>query len=230
MEQLNRFLRCFKWGRPLVIGLIIASVALGVFAGLGHDVVIKQAFGFDQTILTALYHAQSTGLTLFAQLLSTSAAVYFLGPIMVLLGIAWWRDRRSDFLALLIAILGAFLLNLIVKGLFERARPSLFPHLVYAQGYSFPSGHSQAALAFYGTLAYLLARRAAPHLRIWYSLVAGVWIVLVGMSRNYLEVHYPSDVLAAFVLTLPWVLAVIFVHQCQAPPVPGEEKAIQPAA
>ncbi len=229
MERLNWFLRCFKWGRPLVLGLIAASVALGVFAGLGHDVVIKQAFGFDQTILTALYHAQSTGLTLFAQLLSTSAALYFLGPLILVLGIAWWRDRRGDLLALLIALFGAFALNLIVKGLFERARPSLFPHLVYAAGYSFPSGHSQAALAFYATLAYLLARRAAPRLRIWYYLVAGVWIVLVGLSRNYLEVHYPSDVLAAFVLTLPWVLAVIFVHQCQAPPVPGEEKAIQPA-
>ncbi len=230
MEQsLYSFLRCFKWGRPLVLGLIVASVALGAFAGLAHDVVIQQAFGFDQTILTALYHAQSSTVTLLMELLSTSATLYFLGPIMLLLGIAWWRDRRADLLALLIAILGAFLLNLIVKGLFERARPSLFPHLVYAAGYSFPSGHSQAALAFYGTLAYLLARRAAPRLRLWYYLAAGVWIVLVGLSRNSLEVHYPSDVLAAFVLTLPWVLAVIFVHQCQAPPVPGEEKVIQPA-
>ena len=121
------------------------------------------------------------------------------------------------------------ILNQIVKQIFERSRPDLFPHLQNVGGYSFPSGHSQAALAFYAVLAYLLARRVAPKWRIPIYCAAAFWIVLVGLSRNYLEVHYPSDVLAAFAVTLPWALTVIFVHQCYAPPVAGETKVMKPA-
>ena len=160
---------------------------------------------------------------------SDSATVFVLGPVMLILLVLWWRRYRYDWIALAVSITGAAVLNQVVKQIFERARPTLFPHLQVATGYSFPSGHSQAALAFYSVLAYLVARRLAPKWRIPVYIAATLWILLVGLSRNYLEVHYPSDVLAAFAVTLPWALAVIFVHQCYTPPVEGEHKVIQPA-
>ena len=227
--RLNRILGCFKFGLPLVTALLLITLALGVFFGLARDVVQQKAFGFDQTVLTALYHAASPGLTRFMLYVSDSATVFFIGPVLVLLGVLWWRRYRHDWIALTVSIAGAAVLNQLVKGIFERARPELFPHLQKVGGYSFPSGHSQAAMAFYSVLAYLLARRVDPKWRIPIYVAAGVWIVLVGLSRNYLEVHYPSDVLAAFAVTLPWALAVIFVHQCYAPPVQGQEKVIKPA-
>lgn len=225
---MRRVLSCFKWGRPLVLGLLIVTLGLSIFVGLAREVVAAQAFGFDTTILTALYNAASPGLTQFMLVVSDSATVFFIGPVLLVLAILWWRRHRYDWIALTISIAGAAVVNLIVKGVFERARPSLFPHLQVVHGYSFPSGHSQAAMAFFTVLAYLIARRLEPKWRIPVYVGAGVWIVLVGLSRNYLEVHYPSDVLAAFAVTLPWVLAVIFVHQCYAPPVAGEEKVIKP--
>jgi undecaprenyl-diphosphatase len=225
-----RLQKCIKGGWPLVASLVIISLALGVFAGLAIEVLEQQAIGFDTAILNALFfHATST-LTGIMQVITTSAATEFVVPLLLVLGILWWRRRPADVIALLVAVAGSVMINQIVKALFERARPALHPHLVHAGGYSFPSGHSTSAIALYGMLAYLLARQAPPKRRIWYYVVAGIWILLVGLSRNYLEVHYPSDVLAAYAITLPWLLAVIFVHQCYAPPVVGEEKVIEPAA
>jgi membrane-associated phospholipid phosphatase len=224
----GRLRSCFRWGRPLVLSLLFVDLALAVFVGLARDVVEKKAFGFDQAILTALFHIASPGLTRFMLFVSDSATPLLLVPILLVLAVLWWRRYRQDWIALTVAVVGAAILNQIVKQIFERARPTLFPHLQNVTGYSFPSGHSQAALAFYSVLAYLIARRVDPKWRLPIYLLAGVWIVLVGLSRNYLEVHYPSDVLAAFAVTLPWALAVIFVHQCYAPPVVGEEKVIKP--
>ncbi len=227
--QFGRLRSCFKWGRLLVFSLLLVELAVAVFIVLARDVVLKKAFGFDQAILTTLFHMASPGLTQFMLYVSDSATEFFLIPVLLVLAVLWWRRYRHDWIALTISVVGAAIINQIVKRIFERTRPDLFPHLQVVTGYSFPSGHSQAALAFYAVLAYLIARRLDPKWRVPLYIAAGLWIILVGLSRNYLEVHYPSDVLAAFAITLPWALAVIFVHQCYAPPVVGEEKVIKPA-
>lgn len=201
---------------------MLISLALAVFVALADEVLEQEAIFFDQAILTALAGIASPPLTRFALLVTDSAADVFLVPVMLVLLVLWWRRRRADWLALAASVTGAFALNLIAKNLFGRTRPDLFPHLQDVGGYSFPSGHSQAAMAFYPVLAYLIARRVAPKWRPLIYVGAGVWVVLVGLSRNYLSVHYPSDVLAAFAVTLPWVAAVIFVHRCYAPPVEGQ--------
>lgn len=227
-EGMRRLRGCFKWNQPLLYGLLLVTLGLALFVGLAIEVVEQDAFGFDSAILTALARAASPTLTRFMLLVSDSATPLFIGPVLLVLGALWWRNYRHDWLALVISVVGAAVLNQVVKQIFERARPTLFPHLQNVGGYSFPSGHSQAALAFYAVLAYLLARRVGPKWRIPIYVAAAAWIVLVGLSRNYLEVHYPSDVLAAFAVTLPWVLVVIFVHQCYAAPVAGQEKVMKP--
>ncbi len=226
---IRRLRTCFRWGRPLVVGLLLVTLGLSLFASLARAVVEKNAFGFDQAILTWLSTQASTGLTRFMLLVSDSATILFIGPVLLVLAVLWWRRHRHDWIALTVSVTGAAVLNQLIKQVFERARPELFPHLQNVAGFSFPSGHSQAAMSFFSVLAYLIARRVDPRLRIPIYIAAGFWITLVGLSRNYLEVHYPSDVLAAFAITLPWALAVIFVHQCYAPPVAGQEKVIQPA-
>jgi undecaprenyl-diphosphatase len=212
-----------------VIGLLGVTLGIALFVTLGHEVLEQEAFGFDQTILTAWSRAASPGLTRLMLYISDSASPIFLVPALLFLGLLWLRRHPADWIALAQSVGGAAIINQLVKQLFERARPTLFAHLQQVGGYSFPSGHSQAAMAFYPVLAYLIARRVAPRWRIPIYVVAGLWVLLVGISRNYLEVHYPSDVLAAFAVTLPWSLAVIFVHQCYAPPVAGQQKVIEPA-
>ena len=228
--RLGKLRSCFKWGWPLVIGLLVVMLGVALFISLGHEVLEQEAFGFDQAILTAWSGLASPGLTRAMLFVSDTAAPIVLVPVLLVLALLWLRRHPADWIALTVSVAGAALLNQLVKQLFERARPTLFAHLQEVGGYSFPSGHSQAAMAFYPVLAYLLARRVAPKWRIPIYVAAGAWVLLVGISRNYLEVHYPSDVLAAFAVTLPWSLAVIFTHQCYAPPVAGQDKVIGPTA
>ena len=226
---MNRSYRRLKCGVPPIAGLVAASLTLGVFAGLARGVYLRQAFALDGAILNGLFRAESPALTRVMEVITTSAAVPFVALAVFALGLLWWRAARDDVVALIVALAGAVALNLIAKAIFERARPTLHPALVHALGYSFPSGHSQIALAFYGTVAYLLAGRIPPRGRIVLYGVAAVWISLVGLSRLYLEVHYPSDVLAAYAITLPWVLAVVFVHRCVTRRVTAEERVTTPA-
>ncbi|KRM21086.1 PAP2 superfamily protein [Latilactobacillus graminis DSM 20719] len=91
-------------------------------------------------------------------------------------------------------------LNHLIKIEIQRPRPP-FQHLVYAGGYSFPSGHASGALLFFGSLS-LLAYYLISN-RFWQKLISGVTLILallIGLSRIYVSVHYPSDVLAGFLL------------------------------
>ena len=112
-----------------------------------------------------------------------------------------WREAAG----LAICLAGGAVLNLLLKNLFERARPELF-RLVEATGYSFPSGHSMVSLCFYGMAAFLLVRE----LKSWPGRVlvvsaAGLLIAAIGVSRIYLGVHYPTDVVAGYAAGSMWL-------------------------
>jgi undecaprenyl-diphosphatase len=108
---------------------------------------------------------------------------------------------------LLVAILGGLLLSTLLKGSFDRPRPSVVPHLSYVATSSFPSGHSMLSAVVYLTLGALLARLVAPmRLKLYFLAVALVLTCLVGMSRVYLGVHYPTDVLAGWTAGLTWAV------------------------
>lgn len=123
--------------------------------------------------------------------------------VFALLGLAalWRADTRRQALGLLFAIGGGEALVSGLKIAFQRPRPSpLFAHL----GYSFPSGHAFFAVTVYGMLTYWLTRRVGRGGRLlWAGSV--LLIVLIGLSRVCLGVHYASDVLAGFALGLPWL-------------------------
>ena len=100
----------------------------------------------------------------------------------------------------------AALINLLLKSIFQRPRPEGL-WLVDASGYSFPSGHSMAAMACYGYLIYLVFRYVDNKTyRIILTVGLSVLIVLVGLSRIYLGVHYASDVLGGFLVSLAYLI------------------------
>jgi undecaprenyl-diphosphatase len=104
--------------------------------------------------------------------------------------------------------LGGLALSLVLKDLYERPRPDAVPHLVPVSTSSFPSGHAMLAAVVYPTLGALLARLADRWWeRVYFLTAAGVLAVLVGASRVYLGVHYPSDVLAGWAAGAAWAIA-----------------------
>jgi undecaprenyl-diphosphatase len=105
---------------------------------------------------------------------------------------------------------GAVILNFVLKTSFARTRPLPFFDTPLPSSYSFPSGHALFALCFYGVLAWLIAagiRSQALRISIW--TVAVLLVLLIGLSRIYLGVHYPSDVIAGYAASIVWIVAVI---------------------
>ena len=115
-------------------------------------------------------------------------------------GRSWWL------LALLLSVPGVMLLNVGVKNLVQRARPHFDDPVLTLTTYSFPSGHTAGATVFYGFLAaFLLSHPRARPLQAWIVAVAVGMILLVGLSRIYLGVHYFTDVVAAMVEGVFWL-------------------------
>jgi undecaprenyl-diphosphatase len=107
--------------------------------------------------------------------------------------------RRRPALWLVIVVAGGELLNTILKHIFAAPRPDLLPHLDVVHSYSFPSGHAAETMILFGALASIVAR-------CWAWGLAGVMVVLVGISRVWLGVHWPSDVTAGWAEGVGWLI------------------------
>jgi undecaprenyl-diphosphatase len=121
--------------------------------------------------------------------------------------------HRMELVLFVVAVLGTKIWNDLLKNLFERDRP-VEHRLVEEVGYSFPSGHSMVAFAFYGILAFLLWRHLRTRTaRSVVILLAIAMTLLIGVSRIYLGVHYPSDVLGGYLASACWLGVTIWLFQ-----------------
>lgn len=162
---------------------------------------------FDGAILSALYSVQSPPLTRLALAFDRIGISYALGAVVLAVAAVLWRRSRRSSLFLLIGFWGTIGINLLSKELFGRLRPELYDHLTPVTNTSFPSGHAMGSLAF--ALCITAVARYLRADRVWLIGSAALLFALaVGVSRNYLQVHYPSDVLAGWTLTCVWVFGV----------------------
>lgn len=198
---------------------------LYLFALVAEEVLERDPIAFDQAILEALDRWQTPSLDLIAGFLDVTGGSYFLLPATLLVSVLLWRIRPRSAVFFGLAVIGAMALNGLAKLYFERARPDGFEALVPAEGFAFPSGHTMGSTAV-ALAAYLVVRTHAPAWR-WLALVLGaVFAVAVGVSRSYLQVHYPSDVLAGWILSTAWVLGVYAWYRMSGPPAtPGRDTA-----
>ena len=139
------------------------------------------------------------------------------GSLLVILGgiVVGFLCLRREFHAvgfLLAALLGGTALDYALKAFYARPRPTVVPHLTSFGASSFPSGHSMLAAVAYLTMGAVLARLAQGRGAKGYFLTVGAALaLLVGLSRVYLGVHYPTDVLAGWTLGLVWALVCSLV-------------------
>lgn len=109
--------------------------------------------------------------------------------------------------------LGGFVVNYVMKLSFKRVRPP-DPLIEQLHNFSFPSGHATSAFIFYGLLAYLLWKTNLPKaLKLVFGILLILFSLLIGFSRIYLRVHYPSDVLAGFCIGFAWLLLTIYLFE-----------------
>lgn len=202
--------------RPEIAGLVSvgALAAAGfVFVRLASEVGEGETRRFDERILLALRQPGDTAQPLGpAWLHSAMVDITALGGATVLtllcvaaIGflLAAGRPKRALFLA--VATGGAGLLNFWLKLEYARPRPELVAHLVDVTSTSFPSGHAMNSAATYLTLGVLMARAARTRrVKLYLFGIAALLTLMIGASRVYLGVHYPTDVLAGWTVGAAW--------------------------
>ena len=180
-----------------------------VFVSLASDVVTFGALPYDRSIMVWLNERASPVVTT-TMMAATELGGLVVVPIIAVVwaGLLWWGGRRRDAALLAAAVIGSTLLNTALKAVFQRDRPDFWEHLVVEHSYSFPSGHAMASMSLAASLVVI----AWSTRWRWTAIVVGaVYVLVVGLSRNYLGVHFPSDILAGWCVAVLWVTVVVMV-------------------
>lgn len=201
-------------GFLLLGGFLISAAALFSFGWLAEEMLEGDTRRFDSFVRAAVHQHASPGLT---RLMTGFSFIGSVATISVLCGAlvsALLYFRRIRLAALLgITMVGMAALDFSLKLAFHRPRPVAFFGSSPAS-YSFPSGHAFGALCFYGVLAAIFAARARGKAAKWCIWTGAVLLIgMIGLSRIYLGVHYPSDVIAGYCAGAVWVGAVGFLDK-----------------
>jgi undecaprenyl-diphosphatase len=200
----------------VILVLALVAVAEDVLKAEHDELVLR----LDARILAALVEPPAPVRRAAAILSHLTGEGLFLGTLAAVAALAAWR-RRRDAIVLAGSALGAWGASGVFKGLFLVPRPRAHGMLRVVASYGFPSGHTLVTLVTCGTLAWLLAARAAPRTR--HLLMTGAWVLAIvgGASRVILRAHWPSDVAAALALGALWLLVLPVVVGAPGPPAEG---------
>lgn len=146
--------------------------------------------------------------------LGNPKSVIILVLIVALIILSLKRDWKSSLWYILTVLLGASILNSLVKNSFQRIRPAL-THLIEQDGFSFPSGHAMGAVIYFGALTYLFYyySHRSPKNKLMLISLTIIFALLMGISRLYLGVHYPSDILGGYSLGSAFLILAIECHR-----------------
>lgn len=201
---------------PVAVGAAVSAGAVAFFLNLADDLRGQDGvWRFDHDGLNLARSLRTPNRTALARTVSDLArpdVMSALGAASIL--IAWRSHRwRNEAILMAVTLSGGGAIIGSIKYRYARERPPLMQALTTEETFSFPSGHSFIALTFYGTLAYWgMKGRSVPE-RLGIGALASAFVALIGASRVYLGVHYPSDVLAGYAAAFPWLTACLTAYE-----------------
>jgi undecaprenyl-diphosphatase len=199
----------------VLLAILLVVAGAWCFIALADEVREGETQRFDDRMIRALRRADNPSIPIgpawvgeVARDLTALGGVTFLGLLTLFVaGYLLIAGKYHATVLVLIATIGGLILTSLLKHLFHRPRPELVPHLSYVATSSFPSGHSMMSAVVYLTLGTLLARVTAGWAVKIYLLACALFLTfLVGVSRVYMGVHYPTDVLAGWTGGLVWAI------------------------
>ena len=197
----------------LAAGLAFSAFVIWAFIELTDEVVEGESRALDTAVLLWI-HSSFPGWLGEPMRIVTALGYYWvvLPLLAVVVAVFYRKGWRLSAVLLLVSTAGSIVLTTVLKSVFQRARPELFDSGYHASFFSFPSGHATVAVGFYGMLTLVLAYRLQGTAR-WAVAILGILVVLlIGFSRLYLGVHYPTDVLAGYLAALLWLVCVGAVY------------------
>lgn len=184
-------------------------ICLIIFIVILENVYDAEIIAFDTNIYNAISLSRTNAMTNIVKIITQFGSAKFLILITLLSFVVIKNKKIPISIALNLVSIGA--LNQILKIIIRRPRPEGF-RLIEETGYSFPSGHSMASMAFYGLIIYFVFKYVKnKNTKMTICTILSLLILFIGMSRIYLGVHYASDVIAGFVLSIAYLVVFITI-------------------
>ena len=198
-----------------LFAFVVITGGIWIFAEIADEVVEGDMHSFDRKVLLAMRDPADTkdpwGPEWLEEMGRDFTALGGMGILILLtaatVGGYLLQGRHRTATLILVAVLGGLIISLLLKQSFDRPRPDLVPHGSYVYTKSFPSGHSMLSAITYLTLGSMIVRtREHKPTKIYVMIVSMLVTLLVGVSRVYLGVHWPTDVLAGWAAGASWAL------------------------
>ena len=218
-ERLTTFLRgLVPVLKRIAPGALALWIPVAIFSAIADEVIEREPLIFDEPLLNFMRSNHTPVLDeIMVFTTDFGGLIFILLANIILAGLCYrFINRRTAYFVLITAA-GSALMNVVIKSLFQRARPDLWESIVIEKTFSFPSGHAMASSALAFTVMVILWKTRWR----WLAVTLGsLYFLYVGLSRVYLGVHFPSDVIAGWCVSLVWVLLV-----ARAARVPNTTKA-----
>lgn len=210
-QDLDKRIRSYSRFRLLLLFSIILGFFVSVF-WLWQKTFSLKVKEFDNTVMAWISQLSITGLRKFFSLVTHLGSGFWVVAMFIILAVLLVSQKRKRAAAVVgFTLAGSALFIFFLKDFFGRPRP--FGCLPPGDCLAFPSGHATISFYFYGVLDYLIFRFLPTSLKTFLiiSFFIGILILLIVLSRLFLGVHYPSDLLAGFFLGGTWLLLAIFL-------------------
>ncbi len=190
------FKKDYKW--------LVLLISVIIFVYILENLFSNEIVYFDMWVYNFLDDYISDSLTFLAKVVTNMSGIYFVPPLALVLFLVI-RNRKIGFSIILnLVIVGG--LNFILKNIVQRQRPNIL-RLIDQTDYSFPSGHAMVSMAFYGLIIYYTHKYVKNSYAKWpIYIVLSFMIGFIGLSRIYLGVHYASDVIAGYCISLAYLV------------------------
>jgi undecaprenyl-diphosphatase len=212
VKRAKHFLELWKRVAPFLVGGLLTSlIVLYTLAEFHEELSEAWLTNIDQAVVDAIHRHVSPMATQMMLALTFIGSIRFVLPIVAVVALwRWLKHCRRDAFLILVAVGGSAALNIGLKLYFHRQRPDVPWALSEERSFSFPSGHSVAAITLYGILAYWMMKHFQGIAARAAIAMVGVLVILgIGVSRIYLGVHYASDVASGYLGGLLWLSAIV---------------------
>ena len=189
---------------------IIIGIFIVLFIYMSKRITGDALISFDQAIITAIQSTISERNTVWMLWITELGSVKWITFFVIATAIGMLMKKKYSLAIFITGSSGiGALFNMWLKWLFKRERPDILP-LINEESYSFPSGHAMGSFIFYGSLAFVIIHLVHKKSRQWIGIVVNlILILIIGLSRIYLGVHFPSDIVGGYLAGAAWLLACI---------------------
>ena len=190
----------------VIVLFALVLLPLCLFGSMAEDVMEKENFFFDEPLLWFVHVHTTPTLDHLMVFFSRAGSGLILVPFnAIMFVLLFWQKRHQQAFFWALAVGGAALINMLAKYSFSRPRPSLWFSILPETTFSFPSGHAMQSMAVGAALMILLWETRWRYVAL---LLSASFVLAVGLSRIYLGVHYPSDILAGWAASVAWVVGL----------------------